>query len=233
MSIKHLLPILTLSISQSISAQYINDCGQPTTKATLVNFPFSLTTLPYPLGTGTTFSLESTRAPDGSLIGQTLWWYYPTQIGWGVVFFVGSAEILSTAYYKQLSDEIYIAASDTDKLTAIKNVISKRVTVPISDPSLTKIWCPTWNKISAGKPLPPISPDGSKTPPLLGVVDNTNIVWTIRADGFVLRNDIATNGHALIVKKKSDGIYVQSPNGLIWYKWLGNNTWARLTTIEP
>ena len=72
-----------------------------------------------------------------------------------------------------------------------------------------------------------------------------NATWAIDADPltgwWAVRNGVRTNGHALEIRWCVDAaavdhtpaIHVKSPTGGIWYRWLGPNSWRKLTIRDP
>lgn len=189
---------------------------------------------PWPLGTGTPPHEALTYDANGKFLGAVAWWYYPLPGGsWGLSWAVVSADVWGIAYRQLLTANLSFASSASDPLKAFNDIAKSRIVLPLSAPALAAVWCPQWAAMAAGIPPRAASADGTMVPPAVNLIDSRGVSWSIGATALVLRDSVPTNGHGLQILLKGGSIYVQSPNGLIWWKWTGSNTWLRLTTTSP
>ncbi len=79
------------------------------------------------------------------------------------------------------------------------------------------------------------SPDNTRiglpiAPPF--VTDGVGVKWSLDSDTWVYRDNKRTTNHGLQILWHAGSIYVQSPTGLIWWKWVSNK-WVAGTTADP
>lgn len=114
--------------------------------------------VPSPIGTGTLPTLRWNK------YGLTGWNYCPQPGGkWTTYFAAATWKELSG--YNLVSDAAVISAA-ADPLTTMGQIIAQRVNLPMSDPSLTPVWCPYWEEMVASKPADTVitPPPGPKPP---------------------------------------------------------------------
>lgn len=78
-----------------------------------------------------------------------------------------------------------------------------------------------------------MSPNGTRIPPAASITDTAGVVWTIGNGQYVCRNGVRTNGRATQLLWWTAFIYAKSPRDGVWWKWLGNNLWQKLTLADP
>ena len=97
-----------------------------------------------PIGNGTLPTLRSNAA------GTVAWWYCPTESGkWQLNWAAATAASLSAS---NTFAEIYNVVTATDPIAAFHAATSKNVKLPMSDPSLTPVWCPFIRDMASGAP---------------------------------------------------------------------------------
>lgn len=217
-----ILLLLALLLSSSAQAQLLNACGAP---ASTPNRPLPVPSCaPAPFGEGTLPTVRTNSA------GVVAWWYCPQADGWHFVFRAATASVWTRDYIQALTSRLAAAEFAVSPTLELNNITASLATTPNTDPGLAAVWCPYWAEMVAGKPVIS-SPDGARYPPG-PVIDSSGATWTISA-GFAARNAVATNGHAVQILYRGQQVYVQSPTGLVWWRWAGANTWVKGTTAEP
>lgn len=193
----------------------------------------SLGCVPWPYYTDTSTPMTVTTTPGGLVA----WWYCKGSDGkWGHSMSAATNEELAKpGYLSSLSNDLIAAVAASGPQAGMDAVAATRINTLMSDPKLAAVWCPIWpmvyNAIPGGR-LPVPSADGTLVPPAASLIDATGAAWAI-SNGFATRNGVATNGHAVKVLTRAGSVYVLSPTGGYWWKWLGPNMWQRLTTTQP
>ena len=91
------------------------------------------------------------------------------------------------------------------------------------DPSST----PTPTPVST---LPGESPNNTRVPPDIQIVDSTGAIWTRTATGAILRNGAGTGGTGSQILYCSRIVYVLGSDSQ-WYRW--NNGWTGIGFVDP
>ena len=131
------------------SADPLNPCNAPATAVTAPYVDVSSAgtgyeCAPSPLGNGTLPTLRSNKA------GTVAWWYCPSRNGkWHVNWAAATAARMSAG---TLLSEFYEVVSAKDPRAAFDSITAKNVKVPLSDPSLTPVWCPFASDMNSGTP---------------------------------------------------------------------------------
>lgn len=105
---------------------------------------------PRPIGDGTFPSISTNDK------GTTLWWYcqdLKTKV-WSAQIAAATTEYFTTFYTDPKPSAIFVSA---DPLNVLNSIIVKNATLPLTDPSLTPVWCPVLDKIYNGTPSNVIS----------------------------------------------------------------------------
>ena len=145
----HLLATLLLGSACAATAAPGNPCDAPSTAtkwayADLSASKAGFDCAPSPIGAGTFPTVRSNAA------GRIAWWYCPTIDGtWRTNWGVATAARLSG---KGMFDDIGAVAMAADPLTAFAVMVDKNVKMPLTDPSLTPVWCPFVAEMTAGAP---------------------------------------------------------------------------------
>lgn len=189
---------------------------------------------PAPYGPGT-FAASTYVTNGTTFLGAVAYWHCSDAWGvWHPQFAAVTAEQLTPTFMASLVGDLASAIAAPDPVAALQAAAASHVNMRMDDPKLAAVWCPVWPAMFASIPKPTPSPSGSLAPPRPFLIDDKSLAWSIRAsDGFVVYNGVATNGHATQLLWKGGALYAKSPNGGYWWKWLGNNTWAKLTTAQP
>jgi len=130
-----------------------NPCGAPASapKAPYVDLTSSaggFRCAPSPIGEGTLPTLRSNAA------GTVVWWYCPSASGrWQLSWGAATAERLRAGH---LMAELYTIVTAPDRKAAFDATVAANATLPVSDPSLTPVWCPFAPEMLTGAP-PPIA----------------------------------------------------------------------------
>src|ERR1019366_3751150 len=173
---------------------------------------------PGPLGQGTTPSIQTNSA------GTTVWWYCPQAGGsWQVEWATATFAVLTPAYLSALATALVGVVASPSPVAALNSLMTSNATLPLSDPSLAAAWCPLWPTMYNGAPTHSPSLDGTLVPPTSTIFDSTGGAWTLLLNGFVALNGAQTNGHGVEILYVKGSVYVLSPTGGFWWKWLGLN----------
>jgi len=109
---------------------------------------------PAPIGGGTVPTFRSNAA------GTVAWWYCPSPGGeWILNFAAATAARMSAS---SLFDDAYTVITSPNPKAAFDAIAAKNVTLPLTDPSLTPIWCPYFDEMVRSTPS---APDKSKAKP--------------------------------------------------------------------
>jgi len=174
----------------------------PTNTAPAVSIANPSNNASYPNGVSITFSGSATDTQDGNLTSSLSW----TSSIDGVIGSGGSFTRMLSAG----SHVITASARDTGGLTG-----SSQMTIAVAA-AITNT----------------VSPDGTTVPTATQIVDITGAVWTLGANGAVLRNGVqAGGGWATKILWKSGIIYVLGTDSN-WWQWTGAG-WLNVGTGVP
>lgn len=104
---------------------------------------------PAPAGAGTLPTLRTNGA------GAVVWWYCKAAGRWTPQWAAATAERLSVG---SIAADAYAVAIAADPLAAVNALAAKNITLPLSDPSLTPVWCPFQQEMHDGTPAPDAPP---------------------------------------------------------------------------
>ncbi len=146
---KRLLVLLLACSAGIVAADPRNPCDAP---ATATKVPYTdlaaaqvgFQCAPSPVGNGTLPTLRSNAA------GTVAWWYCPSDTGaWQLNWGAATAASLSASH---VLAEAYAVLTATDSTAAFHASVAKNAKVPLSDPSLTPVWCPFVPQMISGAP---------------------------------------------------------------------------------
>ncbi len=126
-----------------------NPCGAPASAtkipyADLASSQTGFQCAPSPLGNGTLPTFRSNAA------GTVAWWYCPSSSGhWRLNWGAATSASLSASH---VLAELYTVMTAADPRAAFHAVVAKNVRLPLSDPSLTPVWCPFASQMVSGAP---------------------------------------------------------------------------------
>ena len=145
---------------------YDNPCGVPIPPGERKPYTdFASGTVPYqcaPVPTATS-TWPTVRYSTAGAVG---WWYCKVGPKWYANWVAGTNDFLFT---NNVAGEALAASANFDPVKALNAVAKKYITLPLSDPSLTPIWCPVQAEMYAARPAddvaPPVpTPDIFRTP---------------------------------------------------------------------
>lgn len=148
---KHCLALLLGCLAGVAAADPLNPCGAPPSAikalyADLVSTKAGFRCAPAPIGDGTLPTFRSNAA------GTVAWWYCPNAGGnWHLNWAAGTAASLSASHFLA---EAYAVVTAVDAKAAFQAAVAKNVNLPMSDPSLTPVWCPFVPQMASGVPAP-------------------------------------------------------------------------------
>jgi hypothetical protein len=146
---KRLFVLFLVAVVDLAFADPLNPCNAP---ASAVKAPYidlsaagaGYECAPTPLGNGTMPTVRSNRA------GTVAWWYCPSRDGkWHVNWAAATAARMSAG---TLFSEVYEVVTAKDPRAAFNAITAKNVKIPLSDPSLTPVWCPFVAEMNSGAP---------------------------------------------------------------------------------
>ena len=147
--VKRLFVLLLACSAGIVAADPRNPCGAPASAtkvpytdlaATKVGFQCA----PSPVGNGTLPTLRSNAA------GTVAWWYCPSETGgWQLNWGAATAASLSPSH---VLAEVHAVVSAADSKAAFHASVAKNAKLPLSDPSLTPVWCPFVPEMISGAP---------------------------------------------------------------------------------
>lgn len=146
---KNLIAALLACAAGVATADPAKPCNAPSTavKWTYIDLASTLggfDCAPKPIGDGTLPTFRSNAA------GSVAWWYCPSASGhWKPNWAVATAARLSG---KKLFDDVTTVVTAADPKAAFNAVVAANVKLPLSDPSLTPVWCPFVAEMAAGAP---------------------------------------------------------------------------------
>jgi hypothetical protein len=112
---------------------------------------------PSPIGSGTLPTLRSNAA------GSVVWWYCPSASGrWTANWAAATAARLSA---RNAFAEASAVIKADDPMAAFRAAVDRNVSLPLSDPSLTPVWCPFVTEMLSGAPPASVAaPSSAATP---------------------------------------------------------------------
>jgi hypothetical protein len=146
---KHFLVLLLGCLAGVAAADELNPCGASTSAikalySDLLSNKAGFQCAPAPIGNGTLPTFRSNTA------GTVAWWYCPNAGGnWHVNWAAGTAASLSAS---NIVAEAYGVVTAADPKAAFHAAVAKKVNLPLSDPSLTPVWCPFVPQMVSGAP---------------------------------------------------------------------------------
>jgi hypothetical protein len=156
---KNLLVALVACTAGLALADPGNPCNAPASAVKseyvdLTGHPGKFECAPAPIGSGTMPTVRSNAA------GTVAWWYCPHPDGkWHVNWAAATAELLSA---RNLMSEAHAVLTSKDPKGTFDAIVAKNVSVPLSDPKLTPVWCPFVGEMFAA--APPRIPKAASAP---------------------------------------------------------------------
>ncbi len=146
---KLILAFALVACSALAQAQPMNVCGIP---APNVPYPYIDTVAyacaPTPFGSGTAATVRANS------VGVVAWWYCKAPGGVSVLNW--SAARADWLRGSTLLADMADALKADDPLAAFNAAAKKNAILPLSDPSLTPVWCPFVQEMVNGTPVPPV-----------------------------------------------------------------------------
>ena len=158
---KHLCALVAACVAGLAAADPGNPCNAP---ASSVRLPYADAAsgavgyhcAPSPIGSGTLPTLRSNAA------GTVAWWYCPSASGtWTVNGAAATAARLSA---RNALAEAYTVMNADDPKAAFRATVEKNINLPLSDPSLTPVWCPFVTEMFSGVPPAAVMPRVASAP---------------------------------------------------------------------
>jgi hypothetical protein len=147
--LKRLFALLLACSAGVVAADPRNPCGAPAS-ATKVPYVDLASTragfqcAPFPVGDGTFPTFRANGA------GTVAWWYCPSASGnWQLNWAAATAASLSA---RNVVDQAYAVMTAADPKAAFHATVANNVKLPLSDPSLTPVWCPFVPQMISGAP---------------------------------------------------------------------------------
>jgi hypothetical protein len=145
------LGALSLGTNLASHAAPVDPCGFASTRAAIHLSYVDISAgakafqcAPFPIGAGTAATLRSNEH------GSVAWWYCPTDKGeFHVNWAAATSETLSAAHFLEQAGEVLHAPNPSAAFAA---ATGKNVTLPLSDPRLTPIWCPFFDEMVRATP---------------------------------------------------------------------------------
>jgi hypothetical protein len=155
---KRLSILVLLALTGLVRADPGNPCNLPETSVKMPYIDMSTASAAYecapkPLGAGTLPSLRSNQA------GTVAWWYCPIGVGaWRLNWAAATADRLSA---HTLFAELQEVVTAKDPKAAFNAITARNAKTPLSDPSLTAVWCPFAAEMVSGAPVAATKPQAS------------------------------------------------------------------------
>lgn len=141
--------LLTSSANLSFAQNPLNVCSVPAPNTPYVYTDFvngsGFLCAPAPTGTGTAPTLRVNAA------GAFVYWYCPSSPTWKANFVVATTAAIAGS---SLVADAYAVTTAKDPLAALNAATRKNVTLPLSDPALTAVWCQYQAEMVANAPIP-------------------------------------------------------------------------------
>lgn len=108
---------------------------------------------PKPVGTGTLPYIRANQA------GMMIWMWCPVPVAGGTSWALSRvAATWSWLSVNNVATDGAAIAASANPITALNSALNKNVTLPLSDPSLTPVWCPYESEVWASRPADIVPP---------------------------------------------------------------------------